>query len=161
MNCTNCGQNPAQLFIRRTAEGEKQLHLCPSCYNSLYSEGSDDFVLSFFGGVKGSKACPDCGTTLDDFRRTNLLGCAYCYTAFREELTPTIRFIQGKLHHVGKVPEEIAAEKYDLVRSLVYEQEAVREELEEAQRLGNDVLVKALRARLEELNRRINGGENV
>lgn len=159
MLCTNCGENPARLYVKKTADGETDLWLCPDCYSALYCGSEDDLLASMLKEDGGKKTCPNCGTTLDDFRRTNLLGCAYCYTAFRTELTPTIRAIQGKLHHVGKVPAEIDAEKYDTLRRLVYEQEAVREQLQEAERTGDNERARHLRLRLEELGRRISGGE--
>jgi protein arginine kinase activator len=34
------------------------------------------------------------------------LGCADCYTAFREKLAPLIEKVHGASQHVGKIPSE-------------------------------------------------------
>ncbi len=161
MLCSNCGKNPAQVYAKRTAEGEKRLFLCPACYKSLYGEGADDFFTTFLGSVEGEKrrACPTCGATMEEFRHTGLLGCADCYRVFREELAPTVRFIQGRLYHAGKSPSEGAEEKYDEVRALAYEQEALRERLKTARDAGDETAAKALKFRLDAINRELNGGD--
>ena len=35
--------------------------------------------------------CPDCGTTVEDIEHSGLLGCPYCYTAFRDVLERNVR----------------------------------------------------------------------
>lgn len=35
--------------------------------------------------------CPDCGSTVEDFDHSGLLGCPYCYTAFKEILARNVR----------------------------------------------------------------------
>lgn len=35
--------------------------------------------------------CPDCGTTVEDLDHSGLLGCPYCYTAFKEILARNVR----------------------------------------------------------------------
>lgn len=158
--CANCGKSGAQVYTKRTAEGEKRLLLCPACYRALYGESADDFFTSFMGNVGGDlRACPTCGATLKEFRRTGLLGCADCYRVFREEVAPTVRFIQGRLYHAGKSPSEGADEKYDEVRALAYEQEALRERLKTALAAGDATAARALRFRLDAINRELNGGD--
>ena len=114
MLCENCGKNPAQKFIRKTGGREIVVELCPACYRTLYPEKENDFFPAFLGsGVSAEKACPACGTTMAEFRRTGLLGCAYCYSAFREELLETVRNMhnmQGEVRHTGKRPEASAEE---------------------------------------------------
>ena len=112
------------------------------------------------GRTKGSRACEGCGTTLEEFRHTGLLGCAACYTAFREELLPTIRYIQGKSQHEGKAPSGTADENYDTVRELVAVQEGLRAAVAAAEREGNGEEARRLRARLDEVNKRLYGGED-
>ncbi len=160
MRCNVCGSDSAKIY-KRTADGrEITLTVCPACYRKLYpDDGAGDFFTSFMGRAKGSKACEGCGTTLEEFRHTGLVGCAYCYTAFREQLLPTIRYVQGRLQHEGKAPSGAADENYDTVRELVHEQEALRSGLKAAEREGDAVRVKELRARLDAVNRRLYGGE--
>lgn len=50
------------------------------------------------------KICPNCGASLEDFRRTGLLGCAQCYGVFREEVRSAIKKVQGGSHHTGNAP---------------------------------------------------------
>lgn len=76
-------------------------------------------------------SCPVCGTTIDDFRRTGLLGCAECYRVFRDEVLVAVRRVQGEGCHRGKVPAT-KAEKYALMRR----QQKLKEMLEEAMRQG-------------------------
>ncbi len=162
MLCTNCGKNPAQTYSLRTKEGEKRLLLCPDCYKRLYGERTDGFFSTLLGVVDGERrACPTCGATLEEFRKTGLLGCADCYTVFREELIPTVRFMQGqgRIKHEGKVPSAGAKAKYDRVRALAYEQEALLKRLKEAKNAGDDVAACAIKFRLDAINKELNGGD--
>lgn len=158
MLCTNCGKRTAATYTRKTDGKEVKLFLCPACYEKLYPEkDAADFFTQFIGNTGGrrSKACPSCGTRLGDFRRTGLLGCADCYSAFREELIPTVRYIQWEVKHEGKSPEGVAEQKYDLVRDLVREQDAVKAELDNALLSGDLVLADRLELRIKEINRKI------
>lgn len=92
--------------------------------------------------------CPRCGTTIEEFRRTSLLGCAECYNCFREEIFGMIRMTQGKTRHVGKSPAE-AEEKH----SLVLEQELLKENIERALKEKNFEEAETLRKRLLACNR--------
>ncbi len=161
MRCNVCGSDRAQIY-KRTADGrETTLTVCPACYRKLYpEEGSGDFFTSFLGRTKGTKACEGCGTTLEEFRHTGLLGCADCYTAFRAELLPTIRYIQGKLQHEGKAPSGTADAQYDTVRELAAVQEETRRALRQAEERGDSGEAERLRARLTAVNKLLYGGED-
>ncbi len=138
MRCARCGKPVAELNVRQT-EGEV---LCPHCARRLEEE-----------------KCPECGTTVEEFRRTGLLGCAHCYTVFRQALTPTIRYVQGNLRHEGKVPSREAEEKYFVMRELVSRQESLKGEIEEAMRTGRYSDAERLQEELLSVNRRLYGGE--
>ena len=158
--CTNCGRNPAKEYVRKSEGKELKLFLCPSCYEALYPDaGEDDFFTSFLGNVGAKKSCPACGTTLDEFRSSGLLGCAYCYTAFREELTPTVKYIHGNIQHLGKFPDTDAEETYDAVRALVREQEEAKEKLERALAEEDYAAADRYRLELKEISRKLYGGE--
>ncbi len=156
MLCENCGKNPAQKFIRKTGGREIVVELCPACYRTLYPEKENDFFPALLGsGVSAEKACPACGTTMAEFRRTGLLGCAYCYSAFREELLETVRNMhnmQGEVRHTGKRPEASAEEKYDQARDYAARREALIEQLEEAMRTGDYAAARTLQKQLRTLN---------
>ncbi len=161
MLCKNCGKNPAQKYVIKSDGRERQVFLCRACYEKLYGEADEaDFFTSLMGGMgeAAEAACPVCGTTLEDFRATGLLGCAHCYTAFREEITPTVRRIQGKTRHEGKVPETAAGEKYELVRELVREQDRLKGELERAMRERDFSAAEKLKERLREINHKLYRG---
>lgn len=51
--------------------------------------------------AEDAEPCPDCGTTLEDIDRSGLLGCPYCYTAFKEYLSRHVR-MRGTF--AGKIP---------------------------------------------------------
>ena len=162
MLCSNCGKNTAQAYFKRVEGKDVRLVLCSGCYRLLYPEGGDAFFNSFLGGVsKKKKACPACGTTLDDFRSTGLLGCADCYKAFREELTPTVRYIHGKIRHEGKESGTATEEKYDMVRELVRVREGLRERIQLAEEAGNAPLANLLRNELNHLTRSVRKEDDV
>ena len=103
------------------------------------------------------KTCPNCGTTLEDFRRTGLLGCAECYQIFREEVFAAARHVQGKIHHEGKIPAAGAANKYDLV----IEQDRLYESLAQAFRDGRYSDADKMQRRLEEIARVLHPKEDL
>ena len=138
MLCENCGRRPAQKFTKKVGGRELTVELCPECFRALYPEKESVAFASLVGaGGREDAACPVCGMTFGEFRRTGLLGCAGCYRAFREDVLATVRGIQGKLHHTGKHPDTQAEERYDRMRAYLTRRESLREKLEEAMR-GND-----------------------
>ncbi len=163
MICTICGRDRAKNFTRKTDGREITLTLCSDCYARLYPEQrTDDFLTAFVGRTEGrrGKACPSCGATLEGFRRTGLLGCAECYSAFRAELLPTIRYVQGTTKHEGNAPSAIAEEKYDRLLELVRMQETLKEQIKEAEHVRDEERINALKTQLQDVNRKIYGGED-
>ncbi|MBQ3046485.1 MAG: hypothetical protein IJD54_00405 [Clostridia bacterium] len=57
------------------------------------------------------KSCPFCGTRLDEFYATSMLGCPNCYKAFEMEIKLALKKIQGRDFHVGKTPSGVAIDK--------------------------------------------------
>ena len=45
-----------------------------------------------------------CGTTWDRIRHDGRVGCAYCYTTFREQLGEVMERVQRGMEHTGKQP---------------------------------------------------------
>ena len=74
----------------------------------------DSFFGSLFDMVESSKMemdrCPKCHITFQDFQRSGLLGCSYCYDHFSKSLIPTIKRVQGGLVHTGKIPKNASQE---------------------------------------------------
>ncbi len=100
------------------------------------------------------KKCPRCGITIEDFRRTGLLGCAECYNVFREEILATVARVQGKTRHKGKLT--VASEEN---YSLLLEQQLLKENIERAMREGDFERAEQLNRRLQE-SRRTRRGED-
>ena len=97
---------------------------------------------------KSRKTCSGCGMTFARFRQTGALGCAECYEAFDEHLTPLIERAQnGATQHRGKTPSRAGAsvDRQLLITQLV-------KELDQA--VGAEQYERAaqLRDRLQELN---------
>lgn len=158
MLCTSCGKKTAIEYTRISGGKEVKLSLCPDCYKRLYPErGDEEFlssVLNSLGGEKKRK-CPVCDTTLGEFKRTGILGCAHCYTAFREELAPTVYYIQGNVHHVGKTPNIDTKDNY----ALMLERDKYKSELERALRQGDYVRANEVKNEIMKINRLLMQGE--
>lgn len=97
------------------------------------------------------KACKNCGMTAEEFHRTGLLGCAECYSIFREEAMAAAKRVQGRLVHTGKVPEAGAGKKY----LWVVEQDRLNESLAQATREGREEDAKRIEKRLSEIAKRL------
>lgn len=108
-------------------------------------------------GQNSNKVCPNCGTTLADFRRTGLLGCAECYSAFRTEVLAAVRQVQGGIRHEGKVPTAEASNKY----ALVIEQDRLNESLAHAILEGRYADVDKINRRLAEISRILHPKEDL
>ncbi len=160
MLCSRCGVNPAKQYTIRTADGERTEWLCSACYQRRKKD-AHGFPTAFPGkaGGAGGQSCPVCGTTLDDFRKTGLLGCAHCYAAFRKELLPSIRKLQGKLQHEGKTPDAQSEERYARKRELVDEQERLKTAFERAVREKDYSAAESIKERLFEVNHKLYRGE--
>lgn len=160
MECSNCGSPSAQLHTRVVDGSEVQVCLCNVCYEKLYSKSdvSERFARLF--GDSGKKAkvkkvCPSCGITLEEFRNTGLLGCAGCYTAFRNEIENSLRYCQWSCVHSGKKTNGATEEKYELVRELVREQELIKSQMDRAFQEEDYKLVSELKRRLQAIKERL------
>lgn len=112
MLCERCGKHQATTILTQTINGvSKTEHICSEC---AYKSGINDFFGGFslgsfinsLGGVQNysEKRCPKCGSSFDEIRENGKIGCASCYSFFKDELLPTISNIHGKALHVGKTP---------------------------------------------------------
>ncbi len=132
MLCENCQKNQATTHMRKTVNGEtSEWHLCAECAKEQGIGGVfSDFGMfpslhstfntfnSLFTNLFGEPAitagheetCPGCGLTFDQIARTGKVGCAQCYTAFRDKLKPSIERIHGQTNHIGKQPVILSEE---------------------------------------------------
>ena len=143
--CSNCKKNPAAY----TVQGEEgETCLCEECYARWAAAAEHvaepDFFVSLFPPEQEEGAsCPVCGTTLEEYSHTGLLGCAACYKTFARQLEPAIRRIHGRLEHRGKHPlgngklYELLVEQKRLRGEL---EKALREKrMQDAQRINRDI----------------------
>ncbi len=120
MLCEKCSQREATTHIQQTINGKTTVrHLCSGCADEA---GLDNLFGGFhfgigdlFGGLLGTPAtqplpavervvCPRCHSDLKTIIDTGKIGCADCYTAFRNQLMPTVERLHGKSQHCGKLP---------------------------------------------------------
>jgi protein-arginine kinase activator protein McsA len=101
MLCERCKKNQATKTYERTLNGGvERRYYCLQCHHSLFAspELPDD-------------SCPYCGTTKDEVRKRNMVGCAKCYQTHADVLNLTIRKMQGVGQHKGKAPQGGEAER--------------------------------------------------
>jgi protein arginine kinase activator len=118
MRCDNCGEREAEIHLTQIVDSElTTLHLCSRCAGEkgvptemeVGSAPLTDFLAQMEKGSGGSdlalegEACPYCGTTTADFRRTGRLGCSHCWVHFEGKLRSLLRRIHGSTQHVGKL----------------------------------------------------------
>lgn len=125
MKCQICNKKTATIHLTEIADGLRtEVHMCEHCaqeqgiaaksqisVNELLSsllaaQPTDD---ELFGSAEHQTPCPHCGFTLDQFRKTGVLGCPYDYEIFEKSLLPLIeKAHDGKTNHCGKVPSKIS-----------------------------------------------------
>ncbi|MFM2081742.1 MAG: Modulator of heat shock repressor CtsR, McsA, partial [Verrucomicrobiota bacterium] len=117
MLCTLCKEKPAAVHLTQIGEDKVQkVDLCNDCAKTkgvndpagfsladlLLGLGSAQELTSGAGGA--TVACPKCGFTQADFKKTGRLGCALCYTTFAEGLEGLLKTMHKGTRHAGKVP---------------------------------------------------------
>ncbi len=99
MLCLQCKKNQATKTYEQVKNGVKNTeYYCLDCYHRLFlcqQEAESDETLS---------ACPYCGTTAQEFEKTKMVGCAYCYQMMASVVLPAVVKMQGSKGHVGKSP---------------------------------------------------------
>ncbi|MBZ0173025.1 MAG: hypothetical protein K8E66_11630, partial [Phycisphaerales bacterium] len=119
MRCDRCGQHEATHHDLVVKGGDvRETHLCEGCAQEIgattqpagsVSEWLAQFVLSPPAAKPSEQAtslrCDECGLTFSQFKKSGLMGCAACYEAFEQRLTPLLeRAHEGAGQHCGKVP---------------------------------------------------------
>lgn len=117
MLCDHCGEHEAVIHLTQIVNNEMStFHLCEACAAEKgLTPGASmgNFPLTDFlaqmgrgGTPEGSTlpdACPFCGLSLEEFRKTGRLGCPQCYVTFEGHLRGLLRRLHGGTQHVGKV----------------------------------------------------------
>jgi protein arginine kinase activator len=114
MKCHRCGAREAGVhWLEISGDTRHSVWLCADCAATGEREPAAAAIpaplVSFLGSGLGTTAgmaaaCPGCGTTIEDVRRDNRLGCAQCYTVFRATILPLLARFHRHVSHVGKVP---------------------------------------------------------
>ena len=129
MLCYQCKQNESVRKYKQIKNGIAQEHnYCFDCYQklllSLQSENSEENELS---------ACPYCGTTEEEFRKSKLVGCVHCYQTLKS-VSSVITRMQGKKAHQGKYPS-IETESLETFQESVTFEMATEEQIEKTRLL--------------------------
>jgi protein arginine kinase activator len=87
--------------------------------------------------------CPDCGMTLEEFRKKGRLGCPKDYEVFRPQIDELLERVHGATEHRGRVPGLSEKELLRIQRMTDLQQElenAIREEAyENAARIRDEL----------------------
>jgi len=123
MQCQSCQKREATIHLTEITDGVRsEMHLCEECaqakgivvknqiplnelLSSLLSAQPEEGEV--LGETAQKQSCPNCGFSLDEFRREAVLGCPYDYELFEEALLPLIKKAQdGRTSHRGKIPSK-------------------------------------------------------
>lgn len=119
MHCQQCHKNFASIRYAEVVDGQvMDQHLCSECLEKRKINQKPGFEFSkpspFLrrdkdAGSRGSAlfpmpVCSTCDTDLNTIRNTGMVGCADCYSAFRDQLESVLVELHGATTHGGKVP---------------------------------------------------------
>ncbi|MFT5207712.1 MAG: protein arginine kinase activator [Candidatus Omnitrophota bacterium] len=117
MICEMCTKHKASVHLTEIINDQvTKLNLCEYCAKQKGTNMEQHFgiadLLQGLAGVGDSEPtttvhkvrCVNCGLTFDKFKKIGRLGCAMCYEAFEEHLTPLLKRIHSSVKHIGKVP---------------------------------------------------------
>ena len=103
--CDDCGLFPAEVHLTQIVERKSEsLFLCTECAKKrdihIAGEIPDAPAASFESAEV--RECPNCRTTLSDFRGNERVGCPECYHAFDKEIELLIKQVHGVTDYQGK-----------------------------------------------------------
>ena len=168
MICQSCQKHPASVHVTEIVEvaeaagsgkpARKEVHeqhLCETCAASvdlphapaMKKSPADIWKLLQISAQqtkrRPSPACPDCGMSLDEFRKKGRLGCARDYEVFKNHIGELLERVHGARAHVGRVPGTSEADSLRSQRLSTLKQqldEAIRSEAyESAARLRDEI----------------------
>jgi protein arginine kinase activator len=119
LDCNECKKPIAVLFTEIV--GDKMTHImmcadCPHLERRLYGKMRKEHTENTSG--EAGLACGNCGTTLEQIRTGQVLGCVECYTVFENVLIDDL-LKAGKISrhlttnkkmmplHIGRIPGEV------------------------------------------------------
>ena len=175
MMCEECGMNPAVFhFVTIRNEERTERNLCTACM-AKYKKQLPGIDIKNLAGIlnnliedkrngkeeidpeTAALTCEQCGMTYGEFKKGGMVGCAKCYSAFREPMTALLHRIHGNTQHAGRIPggaHSGTSIRMNIDRLKQQLQKAVAaEEYEQAARLRD--AIRALTAQLEQREKSI------
>jgi len=145
MKCMKCGRDANFCFSQNKNGIISTTYLCDECLRD--SNSMQNFYPGFSNvtspktGIK-TKFCPKCGTNLNELLKTGYLGCAECYTVFRNEIKEMLPKIQISSTHKGDMTEEVYVPIEQRLHSLKHQlDEAVKgQNFDEAKRIYDEII---------------------
>lgn len=133
MQCEICKKTEATIHLTEIIDGARtEMHLCENCaVNQGVSAKSQLPINELLSGLLASQpeenqsqnscdaqtVCPECGFTLDQFRKEAVLGCPQDYEVFEKSLMPMVEKVQnGKTCHNGKIPSNLPESSKDQMK---------------------------------------------
>lgn len=127
MQCQSCQKKEATIHLTEITDGVRtEMHLCEDCAQAegiaVKSQIPLNELLStllaaqpeegeLLGEPDQKLRCPQCGFSLDEFRKEAVLGCPHDYELFEKSLLPLIKKAQnGQSSHSGKIPSKTPAD---------------------------------------------------
>jgi len=92
------------------------------------------------------KECPRCKTSLVEFLRSGIVGCADCYKVFETEIRNLLLKKQGSINHVGKISSKHIS-KIKIKEKI----KELEDEKDRAARQENYIVAEALKNQIEKL----------
>jgi protein arginine kinase activator len=128
MKCDICRKRDALIFIQQVMGKEKlELHLCERCARERGITAGTEKIEVSLGSLLSdlltpkqarelkAVVCPGCQRTVEEFVKTQKLGCSECVKAFDAELRESVGKMDEPAQHVGKFPRRLKAYKTYLV----------------------------------------------
>ncbi len=168
MICQICQKNPASVHVTEIVETKAadaaaaeavrevhEQHLCESCAATidlphapaLKKTPADIWKLLQISAQqtrkRGGPSCPDCGMSLDEFRKKGRLGCARDYEVFKAHIGDLLERVHGARAHVGRVPggsetDSLRSQRLTMLKQQL--EDAIRAEAyENAARLRDEI----------------------
>lgn len=114
MICDHCHERPATIVISNNVDDKtEKVYLCEICAseNEAYIAQNNPFQ-QFMGAVFEQKStptektiqCPNCGMSIEEFKKNSKIGCYTCYHTFDGYLNSIFKQIHGNTRHSGKRP---------------------------------------------------------
>ena len=150
-SCDHCNQPAIYHDVRIVNGVHNTTHLC---VEHAYEAGVDVGPVDFASLLRPEEsnpaqkstitACPDCGMTIAQYKKTSLLGCPACYVTFQDNLINIIAKVQDKhTQHVGRSPSQtnIDADRHLQIRRLLRKLETAvnQEQYEDAAALRDEL----------------------